>query len=195
MMKQIPENAELFIGRRVKAFRLQRNLTLEQLGQRSNLTRSFLSKLENGKASPSIPALIRIANALEIKLNELLDELIRQDENNLVVVRAADRRVVARGGSSFGYSYEALAHLKSATAEPFIVRFTRGRKPPKPFTHEGYEFNYVLSGQVEFVYGDKVSLLQAGDSAYYVSSVPHYGIAKGSKEARVLSMLVDNKSV
>jgi transcriptional regulator with XRE-family HTH domain len=194
-MKQISQNAELLIGRKVKESRLQRRLTLEGLGRKSKLTRSFLSKLENGKASLSIPALIRIANALEVKLSELLDELNQQDESNLAIVREADRKIVARGGSSFGYSYEALAHLKSGTTEPFIVRFTRGRKPSKPFTHEGYEFNYVLCGQVEFVYGDKTVLLQEGDSTYYVSSVPHYGIAKGAKEAKVLSLLVDNETV
>ncbi len=185
-----PTQAEIKIGAKVKDYRRARQLTLQQLGQYTGLSRSFLSKLENGQVSPSIPTLIKVATALGTTVSDLLDGLTGVSEGNLVVVRALRRSIVARGGSSFGYSYERLAHRKSSTFEAFIVRFTRGRKPAKPFVHEGYEFNYVLKGSIELVHGDQCLVLNEGDSVYFDSSIPHYGLARGAREAQVLAVLI-----
>ncbi len=184
--------AEILIGAKVKEHRQARKYTLEGLGQRTGLSRSFLSKLENGKVSPSVPTLLKVAQALNTTIGEILDGLTQADEESLVTVRASQRRVQVRGGSSFGYGYERLANRKDSVFEVFVVRFTRDRKPPNPFVHPGHEFDYVLSGEIELVHGDQRLVLDAGDSVYYDSSIPHFCIARGSKEAVVLAFIVAN---
>ncbi|MCL5951140.1 MAG: XRE family transcriptional regulator [Chloroflexi bacterium] len=186
--------AEIWIGTKIKERRQARHHTLQALGQKTGLSRSFLSKLENGKVSPSVPTLLKVAQALDTTIGTFLDGLTQVSEKDLVVVRSSQRPVVARGGSSFGYSYERLAHPKNSGIEVFVVRFTRGRKPLKPFLHAGYEFNFVLKGQIELVQGDQRVVLEEGDSAYYRSSVPHYGVARGCKEAEVLAILIASET-
>jgi transcriptional regulator with XRE-family HTH domain len=184
--------AEILIGARVKEYRQAHEYTLDVLGQKTGLSRSYLSKLENGKVSPSIPTLLKIAQALNTTIGSFLDGLTGPDDDEPVVIRAAQRPVQVRGASTFGYSYERLANGKDSALDAFIVRFTRGRRPPKPFVHAGFEFNYVLSGQVELVYRNRRIVLDPGDSIYYDSSVPHYGTARGSKETVVLAISITN---
>lgn len=164
-------------------------MTLEELGEKTSLTKSFLSKVENGRTSPSIPNLIRIAEALKVGVSELLDGLEEQGSEGLIVVRAANRREVAHGSSDIGYSYEPLAQ-KQSNFESFIVRFPAGTKPPKPFTHPGHEFDFVLEGAIEFCYGEQSYSLDAGDSLYFDSTLPHYGFARGTQDAKVLAILL-----
>jgi transcriptional regulator with XRE-family HTH domain len=184
-------NADIMIGTKIKQFRQASPLTLDQLGDLTSLSKSFLSKIENGKTSPSIPNLLKIAQALRIGMSQLLDGLEEQGSEGPALVEAEGRPIVDRGGSSFGYSYEALARCKDGGSfEPFIVRFKLGKKPRKPFIHAGHEFNYVLQGEVEFVYGEESYLLKKGDSVCYDSSVPHYGMARGTREAQVLAILL-----
>jgi transcriptional regulator with XRE-family HTH domain len=187
-------NAEVVIGGKIKEHRRARRYTLETLGQKTGLSRSFLSKLENGKTSPSVPTLLRIAQALGTSVSEILEGLSETSDEKLITIRSAERRAVARDGSNFGYSYEMLARKKGSAFEAFVVRFMPGRRPSEAFVHAGYEFNYVLKGQVQLVHGNQSLVLDVGDSAYYDSSVPHYGIARGSREAQVLAILIADET-
>lgn len=183
------ENGNNLLGRKIKKVRRNFPMTLEELGAKTSLTKSFLSKIENGKTSPSIPNLVKIAQALETGVSELLDGLEEQDPKGLVLVRAENRIEMSHGMLDVGYSYEPLAQKKS-NFEPFVIHFPIGTKPPKPFIHAGHEFDYVLDGAIEFIYDDQSYLLDTGDSIYFDSTLPHYGFARGIQDAKVLAILV-----
>jgi transcriptional regulator with XRE-family HTH domain len=179
------------IGVAVREHRLRRRYTLEQLGSRAGVSKSFLSRLENGTVSASIATLLQIAKALRVSLGDLFDGLEARSSGLPVIVGARDRARVTRGGSAFGYTYEVLARDGRSSIEPFIVRFLPGRRGRKKLTHGGHEFNFVIQGEIEFTYGDNVYMLHKGDSLYYDGSVSHFGCALGSEEAILLAILVD----
>jgi transcriptional regulator with XRE-family HTH domain len=184
---------ESVLGNSIRQHRLALGLSLEELGARASLSKSFLSRVERGRAVPSILTLRRIARAMGVGLTELLADLEEYDERKLVVVRRTGRAEMTGDGTDFGYSYEALAASPGLdSVEPLVVRFTSATKEPKePFTHEGHEFNYVLSGQVQFVYGETTYVLEEGDSAFYDSSIPHYGLVHEGEEAVILAVIVE----
>jgi mannose-6-phosphate isomerase-like protein (cupin superfamily) len=96
---------------------------------------------------------------------------------------------VIRGGSSFGYDYEGLAHTnRNKHMEPFIFTFPSSISKDVCFEHEGEEFVFVLSGRVKFEAGKQSWVLQAGDSLYMDSSIPHRGHSVGG-EARALVVI------
>jgi transcriptional regulator with XRE-family HTH domain len=190
-MQEAASNLELLIGGAVRRYRLERGYTLEQLGSRAGLSRSFLSRLENGTVSASIATLLQIADALRVSVGDLFNGLEARSGGLPIIVRGGERATVTRGGSAFGYTYEVLARDGRSSIEPFIVRFLPGRRPRKRLTHPGYEFNFVIQGEVEFTYGDEVYMLHNGDSLYYDGSVPHLGCAQGSEEAILLAIVID----
>src|SRR5690606_1924821 len=99
------------IGRRLNELRKARGLTLDRLASLSGLTKSYLSKIENGKKVPPLGSLTRVCHALGTDLAAFFqgsDDPV--DQPDVCVVRAAERLPSVRGGSTFGYDYENLAH-------------------------------------------------------------------------------------
>jgi transcriptional regulator with XRE-family HTH domain len=178
------------LGNRVRQTRTARGITLDQLARLTGFTTSYISKIENLRKVPPIATLARIARALGVDIAYFFEGGDRGSDNESVsVVRANERQPVVRGGSSFGYDYEGLAHSKSNKhMEPFIFTFPKSITKDVHFEHEGEEFLFVLSGRVEFEVDKKKWLLGAGDSIYIDSSVPHRGRSIG-EEAKALVII------
>jgi transcriptional regulator with XRE-family HTH domain len=184
---------EILLGRAIRARRTAKHMTLEDLAEITDLSASFLSRVENAKASPSVQALRQIARAMETTAADLLRLPDDEAESRLTIVRSHERTVIARGRSDLGYTYETVAGIgRSDVVELFIVRFPPGRAASRLFEHEGREFQLVLDGRINFTYGDKVYDLGRGDSMYFDSSVSHGSVATGPNEAVVLAVLIDS---
>ena len=161
------------LGNRVRQTRTARGITLDQLAALTGFTTSYLSKIENRRKVPPIATLARIARALEVDIAYFFEGERAGNDEFVSVVRAGERRPVMRGGTSFGYDYEGLAHTKrNKHMEPFIFTFPTSISKDVSFEHEGEEFVFVLSGTVEFEAGNRTWVLQPGDSLYMDLSNP-----------------------
>jgi transcriptional regulator with XRE-family HTH domain len=139
------------LAQRIKARRLDKRLTLEEVASRTGLTRSWLSKVENFRVTPSLPALGQIAAALEVPMADLFEGLERRPR--LVVVRRDERQVIQRDQPRSHTRYESLAFKRpDRKMDPFLLTVPPGetRRPAMP--HEGEEFLLVLTGRIDFEY-------------------------------------------
>ena len=179
------------IGTRVREVRKSRGVTLDTLAEDTGLTKGYLSKIENGRKLPPIATLSRISTALECDMTFFFEAEPTADALNgrVSVVRAAERKQVIRGGSSFGYDYESVAHKKPNKAmEPFVFTFPSQVQGDTYFEHDGEEMIFILSGSVEFEIADKRFLLSSGDCIYFESSLRHRGQSIGG-EAKALVVI------
>ena len=136
------------LGNRVRQTRTARGITLDQLAALTGFTTSYLSKIENRRKVPPIATLARIARALEVDIAYFFEGERAGNDESVSVVRAGERQPVMRGGTSFGYDYEGLAHTKrNKHMEPFIFTFPTSISKDVSFEHEGEEFVFVLSGE------------------------------------------------
>ena len=155
------------IGFRVRYHRQQQQLSLRQLAVRSGLSVSFLSQLERDLTRPSISSLKQIADALDLKVAELLSDAV---DNGRVVLRRADRPVWDLSRAR----YELLATAKGRSMEPQLVTFEPGADSgDHPVTHEGEEFGLILRGRAQCWIGDDLLELEEGDCVYFAASTPH----------------------
>jgi transcriptional regulator with XRE-family HTH domain len=187
----LDDAAEIYevLGNRVRETRTARGITLEQLAAFTGFTTSYLSKIENRRKVPPIATLARIARALEVDIAYFFEGDRATKDESVSVVRANERQPVIRGGTSFGYDYEGLAHTKrNKHMEPFIFTFPSSISKDVSFEHEGEEFVFVLSGRVKFDVGRQSWVLRAGDSLYIDSSIPHRGHSIGG-EAKALVII------
>ncbi|PPA75441.1 XRE family transcriptional regulator [Achromobacter sp. LC458] len=160
---------------RLRTLRRQQALSLEQLAQRTGLTKSYLSKLERGLSEPSISTVLRLAEAYGVGVSQLVGEDGAAQDEVVSVVRVGDREALQRGGPGVQYHYESLAGRRKVKAmEPFVVH------PPRDFPdatavfpHPGEEFLLVLKGAVEVQVGERQFRLETGDSVYFDSELPH----------------------
>lgn len=156
----------------------------------SGLTKGYISKIENSHKAPPFSTLNTIAKALQVDLTVLISENLEPVERSrgICIVRADEKKVVIARGSLYGYNYMSLAYKWARkNMEPYIIE--PAFKEKAMFSHEGEEFMYVLEGRHEFIYGKERHVLEAGDSIYFDSSVPHSGRSLGKQRAKVLGVM------
>lgn len=170
------------LGRRIRALRTERGLTLTGLAARVGITRSFLSSVERGVAYPSILVLRSIASALEVPVFLLFTA----PESNGLVVRKEARKAIRPPGSPL--SYELISPDLKRKIEMIIVHLKPG-VDGSAMAHEGEECALVLRGQVIITVGDVDYELNPGDSIYYDSGLPHKARAVGEEEAEIVSAI------
>jgi transcriptional regulator with XRE-family HTH domain len=180
------EEAE--ICRRIKQLRSDRGFTLQDLAERTGLTKGYLSKVENSDSAPPISTLLRIARALGVSMAALLGEM--EADTGAAIVRAADRPVLARDGTQYGYTYESLAPFsREGDIEPYVLSVPRKSKGVSMFQHGGHELVFVLEGRVLFEFGGDTAELGPGDSAFFDGSREHFYSAVGADHARLLVVI------
>jgi transcriptional regulator with XRE-family HTH domain len=165
---------------KLKFFRVQSGMTLEQLAADSGLTRSYLSKVERGLSAPSIGAAMTIAAALGVSVEQLFGQ---PDGDQVSIVRA--RKGQAGDPKTF-LSLLTTGDTKRAM-RAFIVRPVRapGSRPIMSH-HRGEEIVFVLSGKIEMRLGKRKEILNPGDCVQFDSTLPHKLVALTSEPAAAL---------
>jgi transcriptional regulator with XRE-family HTH domain len=177
----------------IKKARAEQKMSLDQLAKITGLTKGYLSKIENANKLPPFSTLVKVAAALRIDVTYLIScDPDVQDIAKISVVRASERQQIETDGNLYGYHYEPLAHKKPGkNMEPYMIMPSFSKETV--FSHEGEEFMYVLEGTHEFMYGEEKYVLEAGDSIYFDSEVPHSGRSIGPRRAKVLAVLYSYK--
>ena len=178
------------IGKRLKALREKKGLSVEELALRATLPAADLEAVERGTRAPSVGELINVAQVLDVSPGQFFESDARS--RRIEVVRATERWRVERepseGGTALSYSYEALSfRLSDRIMQPFLieVRLHPG-ETAQPSHHEGEEFLYVLEGELELEVGGEKHRLAAGDSAYYDSHLLHVLRAVSARPPRAI---------
>jgi transcriptional regulator with XRE-family HTH domain len=178
------------LAQRIKQLRQERRLTIEQLATGTGLTRSWLSKVENFRVTPSLPALFRIAKSLGVTLAQLVEGL--EEAPALCVVRRGAGLPIDRDPSPHNDTrYYSLAHHRLARKmDPFLLHLPPGGGRAQRLSHEGEEFLTVLQGRVAFQFGaDRVDLEQ-GDSLYFDGATPHRVFNPHAEPAEVVCVFL-----
>lgn len=174
------------LAQRLKRIRKTRGLSLEEVASAAGLTRGWLSKVENFRTTPSLPALSAIAQALGVTLSELFEGLDQRP--SIIVVREGERQAFRRDEEVSDLLYESLASPRpERRMDPFILHVPSTDDRPL-LTHGGEEFMLVLKGTVTLEYEDEAHRLNAGDSAYFDGDRPHRLVCDQEEPARVLTI-------
>lgn len=187
-MKQEQAIVEAEIGKRIKAFRTRKRITLEQLARQAGFTKGYLSKVEKSKKSPPVSTLGILARALGVTISALLGE--EAPRTSLCLVRKNERPLISRDGTAFGYSYEAMAYkYPNKIMEPFLLTLPVKPKKRTVYQHEGEEILFVIQGTMKFTHGNEEYIVNEGDSIYFDSSLPHFGESIGPEEVKCFMVI------
>ena len=191
----IMSDNQSIVGHKIKGIRESKNLSIEEISERSGLSAEQILSIENDQNLPSLGPLIKIARALGVRLGTFMDD---NDALGPVVCRAADRERNSSISFSNGATdarkhmeYHPLAQQKAGRhMEPFVIDINPEENPEfKLSAHEGEEFIYVMNGEVEIEYGKEKYLLKEGDSIFYDSIVKHHVHGAPGKSAKILAVV------
>ena len=179
--------AEKHIGERIKRLRLKKSMGLVELGRHTGLSASFLSQLETGRVVPTLRNLARVAMVFSKDLSYFFEA---EPQAMFRVHRRKERvRLPQTGVESPTYFFESLGYMvPDRHMDPYFAEFIplTPNQEPKAHMHPGYEFLYVLDGELGLQHGENRCTLEPGDAVYFDSSTAHSYICTGSKSANAL---------
>jgi transcriptional regulator with XRE-family HTH domain len=187
-----PETAERFIaekriGERIKRLRLKKSMGLVELGRHTGLSASFLSQLETGRVVPTLRNLSRIAMVFSKDLSYFFET----EPNALFRVHRRRERVrlPQTGVLSPTYFFESLGYMvPDRHMDPYFAEFVPLTKDmePKAHMHPGFEFLYVLDGELDVRHGEQACTLEPGDALYFDASTAHSYQCAGKRPASAI---------
>ncbi len=170
------------IGAAIRSRRQELNLSLRELSKQSGLSIGFLSLVERGRSSPALTSLSNVAKALGVELSSFFPaEEEEQNEAEETKQRVSPLPYVTRANDAAELSiilsqriYKMLSpRIPGLVLEPIFVTVQPGDTMDEPYSHEGEEFAYVLSGELVFIVDGVPYRLGPGDSVHFRSTVSH----------------------
>ncbi len=169
------------IGRKIRDLRLENELTQEDLASRVELTKGYISQLENNLTSPSINTLLDILEVLGTNISEFFDT--KKEEK---VVFSKDEYFEKYDSELKHKINWIVPNALKYEMEPIIIELEPGGQSSLDDAHPGEEFGYVLEGEITLVLGKKKNKVKKGETFYYIANKEHY-IENGTlHKARVL---------
>lgn len=181
------------IGKKIRQVRERKKMSVEELAEASDTNVELVKCLEDGSSIPSLTPLFKIAKALDVRLGTFMDDM--PQTGPFLVKSGQSEEIIHFSGSK--------KNLKESTLDFYSLAYGKGDRHMEPFiidihpkkpedyelsSHEGEEFVYVISGEIELMYGQERYLLSEGDSIYYDSVIPHDLHAHG-QEAKILAVV------
>ena len=167
------------IGVKIKDMRQKCGLTQEELADRCELTKGYISQLENELTSPSIATLCDILSALGSSPSEFFSD----EKNEQVVFTESDYIEKITDGQKIEWL---VPNAQKNEMEPIVVEIAPKAKTQDDMPHEGEEFGYVIRGEIVLLIGKKRTKVKKGESFYYAANKVHQIINKTNKEAEFI---------
>jgi len=174
------------LGSSIKSLRKEQNLTLATLSEMTDLTAGLLSRIENFRTIPSLPVLLKIAEALKVSPSELLSGIGETASPGWTLVKKNDRTAVERENNK-GFMYEMLLDTESSgcNLQTLVLNIEPGALREKVKT-DGDQFVYILKGSIVFYLGDENINLSEGDILFFNGNIEHVPENHGNETAVLL---------
>jgi transcriptional regulator with XRE-family HTH domain len=182
---------EVAIGRQVRHFRQQLDMTVVEVAKLAGLSPGMLSKIENGMTSPSLATLQALSRALNVPVTSFFRKF--EEQRDATYVRAGHGLLIERRGTRAGHKYFLLGHSvhKTVSVEPYLIQLDEQSEVFPLFQHTGAEFIYMLKGEVVYRHGARTYRLRPGDSLFFDADAPHGPEELVKLPIRFLSVIVE----
>jgi len=174
------------ISNRIKEKRREKNITVQELASRANVSKGLISQIENSRTVPSLIVLIDIIKALEIDLNVFFKDIDAGKKFPLIIRRQAEYHHFEKEHAE-GFHYQRIftQSIKHSTVDIVILELEPDANRPKVET-EAYEYKYILNGTIEYEFDDTTYILNQGDSMLFDGRILHTPKNTGNEMARML---------
>ncbi len=169
------------IGEKINRLRILNQLTQEELAQRCDLTKGFISKIERDITSPSIATLMDILEALGTDLKAFFNE----DVEETIVYKKDD--IYESVNEDLKHTIHWLIpNSQKNTMEPILIDLEPNGETIVDRPHPGEEFGYVIKGSIALCIGNKKFKVKKGESFYFTPNKEHYIVNHSNKVATIL---------
>ncbi len=175
------------IGKKIRKIRQEKLIKLHELAEEAQISKGLLSKIENSRTIPSLPVLISIIKALKEEMSCFF-EGIDVSGNSGIIHKKKTEYYSFEKEEALGFIYHFIMEktISDFTIEAVILELLPQSQRGQ-VTTDGYEFKYILKGEVEYHLGDEIIKLEEGDSILFNGNIPHVPVNNSND---TVSMLV-----
>jgi transcriptional regulator with XRE-family HTH domain len=158
------------IAKKIRATRLEKKLTIQQLANRTRVSKGLLSKIENMRTVPSLPVFVTLIQSLDVSLKDFFKDLVLTDGKGYQLIRKEHYMGQPdKGQPGINRHHLLLQNINDSTLEVAIVSIAPGGSGKFP-SSSGYIFLFVISGSCHVEISDDVVALNEGDVMWFESS-------------------------
>ena len=176
------------IGNKIKSIRKEIGWKVGELADKSGISIAMISKIENGRVIPTIPSLLQIIQTLNLNIGDFFSDLKSEDEfKGYIFRKRSDYTAVNKEEESIGYEYELILNFPLEKSSMEISLLTlKSQAQRASVSTSGFEYIYILKGNISFELGSEVLELDEGDSLCFDGNIPHVPQNKSSSDAVLL---------
>lgn len=176
------------IAMRIQDLRESSDYTVEQMADTLNVSIDEYRKYESGEADMPISFLVKLGEIFRVDMTELLTG--QAPRLNVLSVTRAGKGHVTDCHDQYEYKNLAYNFIHRKIEPMYVVVSPEDNKTLVPNSHDGQEFDYILSGSLHVVIGKNDLVLNPGDSVYYDSRTPHAMEAAGEEPVHFLAIVI-----
>jgi transcriptional regulator with XRE-family HTH domain len=169
------EDLLIQISNKIKEVRKAKDITVQELANRAEVSKGLISQIENNRAIPSLPVLMKVIFALEIDLADFFDELkSAAGQTGVVIVRQENYKSIEKE-SDKGFDYKRILTrtLTGGSTDIVLLTLKKGASRKKVVHTEAYEFKYVIHGSLQYDIEGQLYRLEQGDSIFFDGRLGH----------------------
>jgi transcriptional regulator with XRE-family HTH domain len=187
LIDAMEEDIIIQISNNIKERRRERNITVQELATRANVSKGLISQIENSRTVPSLMVLIDIIKALEIDLNVFFKDIRAKSDQPIILVKRKDEYEHFEKEHAVGFHYQRIftQFISQSTVDIVILELEPGADRPLVQT-EAFEYKYTLAGEMTYQFNDELIKLSKGDSILFDGRIPHTPKNLGTDTASAL---------
>ena len=177
----------LEISKKIKKYRIEQRFTVQELADKSGVSKGLISQIENGRSIPSLPVLFSIIKSLDVAVGDFFADIASGKVLEPVLVRRKSEYESFQKEDAVGFFYQRILvqNLQPSTIDIVLLRLEPGSERPLVET-EAFEYKYIISGKVEYQINGHSYVLEAGDSLFFDGRLPHVPHTLGKQDAVML---------
>ncbi len=181
------EDVLIQISNRIKERRREKNITVQELAARADVSKGLISQIENSRTIPSLLVLIEIIKVLEIDLNDFFKDIRSRSVDYPVIIKRKSEYECFEKEHAIGFHYQRIftQSINHSTVDIVILELEPDASRPLVET-EAFEYKYILHGEVEYQFGKEKIILNEGDSVLFDGRLPHTPKNPGTTKAAIL---------
>ncbi|OJV50894.1 MAG: XRE family transcriptional regulator [Bacteroidetes bacterium 43-16] len=182
----------LEVSRRIKEYRYEKRLTVQQLADRSGVSKGLISQIENGRSIPSLPVLFSIIQSLEMAVSHFFSGINLQMPNVIVQRKKDYESFTKEDAKGFLYKRIFVKSLASSTVDFVILELSKNAKREEVVT-DAFEYKYMIQGECEYLINGETYALSEGDSLFFDGRLPHLPRNTGTDKCIMLIVYFFNQ--
>jgi transcriptional regulator with XRE-family HTH domain len=182
------EELLLLVGEKIKAKRVQKNITLEQLAGKAKVSKGLISQIENNRTLPSLPVLFSLIHSLDESVKDFFEEFHEDHANGKLIIVRKGRGVKFQKEPVKGFQYTRILtrSVISQTADIVMLELEPGAARKKFIQTDAFECKYVIRGKIQYQVENDVFNLSTGDTLFFDGRAKHRLKNTGDSPAELL---------